>query len=76
MSRDPDNLYDDDIVAVLELKCRRNGSMSVAGCINDEAYAMAMLDNARDTIKRHNAKSKLNSGASLIIPAYDTGMMQ
>lgn len=74
MSRDPDNLYDDDVVAVLELKVRRNGAMSVAGCINQEAYALAMLDNARDTIKRHNAKTKINGGAQLIVPAYDTGI--
>jgi hypothetical protein len=75
MSRDPDNLYDDDVVAVLELKVRRNGAMSVAGCINEEAYALAMLDNARDTIKRHNTQNKLNAGASLIIPSYDTGII-
>lgn len=75
MSRDPDALYDDDVVAVLELKVRRNGAMSVAGCINEEAYALAMLDNARDTIKRHNAKQKINGGASLIIPAHDTGII-
>jgi hypothetical protein len=75
MSRDPDNLYDDDVVAVLELKVRRNGAMSVAGCINEEAYALAMLDNARDTIKRHNAQNTLNAGASLIIPSHDTGII-
>lgn len=76
MSRDADALYDDDVVAVLELKVRRNGAMSVAGCINEEAYALAMLDNARDTIRRHNAKQKINGGGSVIIPGHDTGMPQ
>jgi Holliday junction resolvase-like predicted endonuclease len=76
MSRDPDNLYDDDVVAVIEVKVRRNGAMSVAGSINNEAYALAMLDNARDTIKRHNAQKKINAGGKIIIPAYDTGIHQ
>jgi len=73
ISRDPDDLYGDDVVAVLEIKCRRNGNMSVAGCIDHEYYALAMLDSARDTIKRHNAKNKINNGG-FIIPANDTAL--
>ncbi len=74
-TRDPDDLHDDDVVAVLELKVRRNGAMSVAGCINDEQYALAMLDNARDTIKRHNARRVIDGGGSVLIPSYDTGIL-
>ena len=76
MSKDSDDLHGDDKVAVLEIAVRRNGSMSVAGSINNEAYALAMLDNARDTIKRHNARNKINSGGAVIIPAHDTGILQ
>ena len=76
MSQDPDELHGDAVVAVLEIKVRRNGAMSVAGCINEEKYALAMLDNARDTIKRHNAKNTINGGGKVIIPAHDTGLIQ
>lgn len=75
-SKDIDDLYGEEKIFVLEIAVRRNGSMSVAGCINDEKYALAMLDNARDTIKRHNAKNKINAGGAVIIPAHDTGIVQ
>ena len=75
MTKDPDDLYGDEKVAVLEIAVRRNGSMSVAGCINDERYALAMLDNARDTIKRHNARRLIAAGGAVIIPDRDTGLI-
>lgn len=71
-SRDPDDLHGDTIVAYLKISVRRNGSMSTEGCIDQEAYALAMLDNARDAIKNHNARKKLNDGKRLITPHYDT----
>lgn len=73
-SRDPDDLHGDTIIAKLEIAVRRNGSMSVAGCIDNEAYALAMIDNARDTIKRHNLRKHVN-GTGVIIPARDTGII-
>ena len=75
-SKDIDDLDGETKVAVLEIAVRKNGSMSVAGCINNEQYALAMLDNARDTIKRHNARNKINGGGAVIIPAHDTGILQ
>lgn len=74
MTRDPDD-PDDTVIAMLELKVRKNGAMSVAGCIDDMPYALAMLDNARDTIKRHNARKRIQGGAAEIIPASDTGLI-
>ena len=45
-TQDPDDLYGDAPVARIEITCRRNGAMSVAGSIEDKHYALAMLDNA------------------------------
>lgn len=55
-SRDPDDLYGDTKTHVIEIAIRRNGSMSVAGSINDLPHALAMLDNARDCILRHHGR--------------------
>ena len=64
---DPDDLYGDAVVAILEIKVRRNGSMSVAGSINDESYAIAMLDAAKDSVRSYNKRHR----EALIIPAKD-----
>lgn len=57
---------DDDVTAELRIQVRRNGAMSVAGCIQQEAYAIAMLDAARESIRSHNRR-QIN-GAGLILP--------
>jgi hypothetical protein len=74
IDKDPDALYDDDVVARLVIAVRRNGAMSVEGCINDEPYALAMLDNAKDTIKSHNMRRRMSLGGKIIIPANATGL--
>jgi hypothetical protein len=71
---DPDDLHGDAVVAYLAIKVRRNGAMSVEGCIYEERYALAMLDTARDTIRRQNSRQRLEDG--LIIPAHDTALLQ
>jgi hypothetical protein len=68
-TRDPDSLYDDSTVFLLEIRVRRNGSMSVGGNINDKNYALKVLDNARDTIQSYHARRHQNS--TLIIPHQD-----
>lgn len=73
-TRDPDDLHGDQTVAVIEIRVRRNGAMSVAGDINNEAYALAMLDNARDSIRNHNARRRIGERGGVIIPAKDTGL--
>ena len=69
-SRDPDDLHGETKVAVIEIAIRRNGSMSVAGHINDLTYALAMLDQAKDVVKRHHMR--INSGKKIITPGCDT----
>jgi len=68
-SRDPDDLYGETKVAVLEIAVRKNGTMSVAGCINNMDYALKMLDEAKDTIRRHNARQ-----VNIIVPAHMTDL--
>ena len=59
---------EDDVVAELKIQVRRSGAMSVAGCIHEEAYALAMLESARESIKSHNARQRLNGGQAVIVP--------
>ena len=73
-SRDPDDLYGDEVTEVIEIKVRRNGSMSVAGCINNLQYALAMLDNAKDAVRRHHLRMNDRHDVGLIIPPQDTGL--
>jgi hypothetical protein len=69
-SRDPDDLYGDSTVFLLEIRVRRNGSMSVAGDINNEQYALSILEAAKDSVRRHNARTRI-ADTGLITPAYD-----
>lgn len=68
-SRDPDDLHGDEKTHVIEIAIRRNGAMSIAGSINDRAFALAMLDSARDAINNHHKR-----GNNLIIPSHDTAL--
>jgi hypothetical protein len=68
-AQDPDDLYGDAPVARIEITCRRNGAMSVAGSIEDLHYALAMLDNARDAVKSHHARKRASNGQVTVPPA-------
>jgi hypothetical protein len=70
-AQDPDDLYGDAPIARIEITCRRNGAMSVAGNIEDLRYALAILDNARDAIKSHHARKRAGNGGGLIVPPAD-----
>lgn len=74
LTKDSDALHDDAVTDYVLIAVRRNGAMSVEGCINNEPFALAMIDNARDTIKRHNARSRINGGGREIINPNDTGL--
>jgi hypothetical protein len=62
------DMLDDDVVAELRIRVHRNGAMSVTGCINEENFAIACLQQAIQTIKDHNSRQKID----LIVPHYDT----
>jgi hypothetical protein len=74
-ARDGDDLYGDTVVAALEIKLRRNGAMSVAGSITDEAYGLYLLDTARDTLRNYHARRRLGQVGGLIVPAHDTALV-
>ena len=74
-SQDPDDLYGDAPVARIEITCRRNGAMSVAGSIDNLQYALAVLDNARDAINQMHARRRASNGnGSVIIPSMDVAL--
>ena len=75
MSKDPDDLYGDTVVAVLEIKLRRNGCMSLGGSITDETYAMYLLDTARDTLRSYHTSRRLGLTSQLVVPAHDTALV-
>ena len=49
----------------MHIKVRRNGAMSVEGCIHEKDYALKMLDAARDSINSHH---KRINGGGIVIP--------
>lgn len=50
----------------LTITLHASGALSVSGPVADEALCVALLDNAREAIKRQHSKA-------LIIPANDVG---
>ncbi len=75
MTRDPDDIHGDTVVASLEIKLRRNGAMSVGGSITDEESALAMLVTAMDTVRSYHAKRRTGNVSQLIVPAHDTALV-
>lgn len=57
-------------IAQLQITIYKSGAMSVAGSIQDENFALSMVDAARDTIKSHHLRQR----GSLLIPASSTGL--
>lgn len=70
-----DDLHGDTVVASIEIKLRRNGSMSVGGSITDETYARYLLDTARDTLTNYHIQRRLGNRSQIIVPAHDTALV-
>lgn len=62
---------DDDCIAEIRVKIARSGAMCVAGCIHDEVFAVACLEQAVQSVKDHHKRLR-GEGGVLIVPAYDT----
>ena len=69
-AQDPDHLYDDAVIAKIEICVRRNGAMSTAGSIEDLNYALSLLDHAKDAVRQYHAKKH----PKLITPAQDVDL--
>ena len=72
IAKNPDEAYDDDVIAEIQIKVRRNGSMSTGGAINNLEYALAMLENAKDAVRQYHGR--MASGQKLITPSYDVSL--
>lgn len=48
--------------------------MSVAGSINDEAFALYMLETAKSTVKEHHRSQHAGTRPMLLVPGYDTAI--
>lgn len=68
MTQDPDALYDDAPVTRIEIVCRRNGALSVGGDIGNLAYALAVLENAKDALRSYHTRRPIT------IPGKDTSL--
>ncbi len=63
-------MNNDEIVSKLTITLYRSGAISVEGNINDEKYALALLDIAKDTVLGyHTRKDNM-----LVVPAHDAGL--
>lgn len=73
--QDLDDLHGATVVCRISLEMDRAGNMRVEGSITDEAFALFMLDTARDVVKAHHARRRLGKTSQLIVPAYDTALV-
>lgn len=64
------SLRDDDVLAEITIRVHRSGAMSVSGAINDEVYALTMIDAARDSVRSHHLRQR----GSIVIPARVSGL--
>ena len=69
-AQDPDALYDDAPVARIEIICRRDGALTVAGSIEHEAYALAVLANAADALRSFHAHRR----TYILVPPRDVAL--
>jgi hypothetical protein len=74
MGHDLDDQFGETVVAEIVIQLRRNGAMSVAGNINDEAFGIYLIDTAKDTLRNYHARLRLGQVGGLIVPAYDTAL--
>ena len=63
-------IEDDIPVAQLQITNYKSGAMSVAGSIQDENFALSMIDAARDSVRSHHLRQR----GHLLIPASASGL--
>lgn len=51
-------LMDDPVVSTLYIEVHKSGAVQVQGSIQDEKYALNMLEASRDAIKNYHKKDK------------------
>jgi hypothetical protein len=69
-----EDLHGDPVVASVTVTLTRNLNMALSGTITDEAYIIGMLESAADYLRNQQARRKLEGGAKLVVPGYDTAL--
>lgn len=69
-----DDLHGDPVVATVTISLTRALNMAISGTITDESYILGMLESAADYLRSQQARRKLEGGARLVIPGYDTAL--
>lgn len=69
-----EDLHGDVTVASVTVTLSRNLNMGITGTITDEAYIIGMLESAADYLRNQQARRKMEGGAKLIVPGYDTAL--
>ena len=59
-----------DVVAAISVKFHASGALSVSGNIGDLAFALQMLDHAKDAIRSQHRKRE----SGLIVPGRDVDL--
>ena len=68
-----EDVRDEDVIAYITVKVARSGAMAVGGHITDEMFAIACLEQAKQSVKDFHKRMKGDSAvmSPQIIPAYD-----
>ena len=69
-----DDLHGDVVVASVTITLTRGMNMAISGTITDEDYILKMIDSARDYLMSQQARRRLEGGAKLVVPGYDTAL--
>lgn len=63
----------DKVVETLTIRIHASGALSVVGPIDNHAWALAVLDNARDAINNHHNPQRKGG---LIVPGNDVSIQK
>lgn len=70
-----DDLHGETPVATIQIVMMRSGAVKVAGQITDEAFALAMLDTARDVVRGAHARKRLGHGDFVVVSPTNTALV-
>ena len=59
------------VTGVVTIKLWSDGAMSVEGLVEDTAFCLAILENAKDAVRNHRSHRD-----HLVIPSYDVSIEQ
>lgn len=63
---------DMECVAEIRVKIARSGAMAVMGNINDELWALACLEQAKQAVKDYHKRQR--GQINILVPAHDSAL--